>query len=139
MNFILQQAFKIFLYGCMLSVLVFIQSEWMFAFQPGTISGSVTDKQTGEPIPGVHVYLSQTTIGSVSDTDGTFSLTTKLEGQYLLVFSFIGYKTKMESVLLGGSDTYKFDVELEPEAIQMEQIGHFRFLHLLFSVQRDGA
>ncbi|TVQ01886.1 MAG: carboxypeptidase-like regulatory domain-containing protein [Balneolaceae bacterium] len=121
-EFKLSASGKTFAYVYLLLFLVFIYAECLFAFQPGTISGSVTDKQSGEPIPGVHVYLSQTTIGSVSADDGTFSFDTKLDGQYMLVFSFIGYKTHMISVQLGGGGTIIFDIELEPEAIQMEAI-----------------
>jgi hypothetical protein len=118
----LSAAGKTFSCVYVLLLLVFVYAECLFAFQPGTISGSVTDKATGEPIPGVHVYLSQTTIGSVSDAGGNFSFNTKQDGQYMLVFSYIGYKTQMESVHLADGGTYTLHVKLEQDAINLEGI-----------------
>jgi TonB-linked SusC/RagA family outer membrane protein len=57
----------------------------------GDISGKVTDK-SGESIPGVNVLLKGTTLGTVTDVDGHYSLAVSaLNGT--LVFSYIGYTT----------------------------------------------
>src|SRR5690606_14619946 len=56
-----------------------------------TITGTVTDAN-GEPIPGVTVMVSGTTIGTATDLDGKYSLEVP-EGS-TLTFSFIGYVTQ---------------------------------------------
>lgn len=56
---------------------------------PGTVSGVVLDEDGG-PIPGTTVLVKGTTIGTVTDTEGRYSLTLPGNAQSL-VFSFIGY------------------------------------------------
>lgn len=57
------------------------------------ISGKVTDAQNGEPLPGVNVLVKGTTIGSVTNADGDYSITAP-EPTGTLVFSYIGYTSK---------------------------------------------
>ena len=59
--------------------------------QGKTIKGQILD-ETGESMIGVSVLVKGTTIGTVTDFDGNFTLEAK-KGD-ILVFSFIGYKTK---------------------------------------------
>ncbi|WP_245318693.1 SusC/RagA family TonB-linked outer membrane protein [Hymenobacter elongatus] len=58
--------------------------------QNRNVSGRVTDRQTGEGLPGVTVLLKGTTNGVSTNSDGTFSLTAPAEGG-TLVFSSVGY------------------------------------------------
>jgi TonB-linked SusC/RagA family outer membrane protein len=55
------------------------------------IKGRVTD-ETGDPIPGVNIYIKGTTNGTVSDMKGKYQLNAK-EGQ-TIVFNFIGYEKR---------------------------------------------
>src|SRR5688500_610157 len=54
-----------------------------------TVTGRVTSDQ-GDPLPGVSVLEKGTTNGTVTDTEGRYSLTVTDEN-VTLVFSFIGY------------------------------------------------
>lgn len=56
------------------------------------VSGTVTDDE-GAPIPGVNVLVKGTTIGAVTDANGTYALAAP-SGESVLVFSFIGYLTQ---------------------------------------------
>src|SRR5690606_16966512 len=56
-----------------------------------TVQGKVTD-ENDEPIPGAAVSVSGTTIGTVTDLEGNYSLTVP-DGS-VLRFSFIGYETQ---------------------------------------------
>lgn len=69
------------------SVLLFIS---MVAFAQSRITGYVTDPQ-GEPIIGANVVIKGTTIGTITDIDGKFSLSTENKSCILKV-SFLGYK-----------------------------------------------
>ena len=44
------------------------------AFAQGTISGSVTDGSTGDPLPGASVLVKGTTNGVTADFDGNFTI-----------------------------------------------------------------
>jgi len=56
------------------------------------IAGKVTDAYNDEPIPGVNVVISGTTLGTTTDIDGIYELMVN-EGD-TLIFSFIGYETQ---------------------------------------------
>ena len=49
------------------------------------ISGTVTDANSGESIPGVNVYISDLSSGAVTDTDGKYTLN-KLPKKELVIF-----------------------------------------------------
>ena len=63
------------------------------------IKGSVKDAKTGELLPGVNVLIQGTTIGTITDASGSFSIEAK-GNKPVVVFSFIGYITK-EVIWLG--------------------------------------
>ena len=42
--------------------------------QARTVSGRVTDKETGEGLPGVSVVIEGTSEGSISDMDGNYKV-----------------------------------------------------------------
>ena len=60
-------------------------------FQNGDVNGRITD-QSGEPIPGVNIYIKGTTTGTVTDIDGRFNLHIDQPGS-VLVCNFIGYSS----------------------------------------------
>ncbi|MGO4289028.1 SusC/RagA family TonB-linked outer membrane protein [Chitinophaga sp. RAB17] len=63
----------------------------LFAFSQGkTISGKVTDANDKTPIPGVSVQIKNTSSGTITKADGSFSL--QAPENSVLIFSFIGYQ-----------------------------------------------
>jgi TonB-linked SusC/RagA family outer membrane protein len=63
------------------------------AFQQLTITGSVTDANTGEPLPGVNIVIEGTTMGAITEADGNYSIDVPSESA-VLVFSYVGYTTQ---------------------------------------------
>lgn len=59
----------------------------------GEAKGKIADAETGEGIPGVNILIKGTTIGTVTDTDGNFSLQLP-ENSQTLVISAVGYATQ---------------------------------------------
>ena len=84
------------------------------AAQTTKITGTVVD-DLGEPAIGVSVVVKGTTIGTVTDVDGTFSINLP-EGKSTLVFSLIGMKTKEEIASAG------MRVALEQDAKVMNEV-----------------
>ena len=68
--------------------------------QTKTVSGKVTD-QVEEPLIGVSVQVQGTTTGTVTDIDGTYSISAN-QGD-ILVFSYLGMKS--QSVTVGAQNT----------------------------------
>src|SRR5690625_1014977 len=50
-----------------------------------TVSGQVTDQQTGQPLPGVNIVVEGTAVGTASDSNGEFSLQVEDLNQVLVV------------------------------------------------------
>jgi TonB-linked SusC/RagA family outer membrane protein len=80
------------------------------------IIGKVTDT-SGEPLPGATVMVKGTTIGTITDANGNFSLRIPRDAQTLQV-SFIGMKTQEVSI----DNRTTFNVMLEEEAIGLEEV-----------------
>ena len=85
--------------------------------QQRNISGRVTDSQTGEAMPGVNIVIKGTNIGTLTNVDGTYSITVP-EQNAILVFSFIGYSTQ-EIQVLGKT---VIDAILVSEAQSLEEV-----------------
>src|SRR4030042_4805903 len=67
-----------------------------------TITGTVIDAKTSEPLIGSSVRIQGTTIGSVADLEGKYAIiTTVVPGTYRVAHSFINYKSKVPEVQLG--------------------------------------
>lgn len=96
----------------------------LMAFIPGmleaqelAITGRVTDKTTGETLPGVYVVVKGTNSGTVTDGQGNFSI--KAPGaDAILVFSFLGYL--QQEIQVGAQKV--FDVALETDIKQLEEV-----------------
>ena len=79
------------------------------------VSGRVTDER-GEPLPGVNVLISGTTLGTATDFDGNYRL--DAPGDAILIFSFVGYAT--QEIALNGRS--KVDVQLIPDLETLSEI-----------------
>jgi len=83
-----------------------------------TVSGTVTDSQTGEVLPGVNVIVKGMPMrGTSTNQNGTYELTVP-SSQDTLVYSFIGY-LKQEIPVRGRSN---IDVALSPNVEQLDNV-----------------
>ncbi len=85
--------------------------------QTHTITGRVTDANDNMPMPGVSVYIKDSTIGTVTDLDGHYSLDIpRMEG--VLVFSLMG----METVEVLLEDQTEINVAMESARIGLDEV-----------------
>jgi TonB-linked SusC/RagA family outer membrane protein len=80
------------------------------------VSGKITD-ETGNPLPGVTVQVKGTTIGTVTDGSGRYTIDSPARN-VTLVFSFIGYSTKE----IQSNGRALIDVELKEESVALEEV-----------------
>lgn len=66
-----------------------------------SISGTVYDSVTKEPLLGASVYFEGTTIGGITDEQGKFTLYTEKSSTSQLVVSYLGYT---DAILTPSSD-----------------------------------
>ncbi|HKJ79783.1 MAG TPA: SusC/RagA family TonB-linked outer membrane protein, partial [Prolixibacteraceae bacterium] len=84
--------------------------------QTTRISGMVTDNG-GEPIPGVTVLVKGTQVGTVTNSDGNYSVNVPNENN-TLVFSFVGMKTEEREI---GNQT-TINVEMQTESVNLDEM-----------------
>lgn len=95
----------------------------LLAGTTGKIAGTLTDRTTGERLPGVNILVMGTSLGASTDLDGQFTILEILPGTYRLQVSIIGYKKVIvEDVVVHIDQTTRVDVALEPEAVQSGEV-----------------
>jgi len=98
--------------------LIAILFSVQFAIAQRTITGTVTDSETGDPLIGANVLVSGTTTGTVTDIDGFFSLQVGDDVESLEI-SYTGYTLQNVSIA-GGLD--KLTVHLESGQVLEEVV-----------------
>ncbi|SMO42369.1 TonB-linked outer membrane protein, SusC/RagA family [Saccharicrinis carchari] len=81
-----------------------------------TITGKVRDK-LGEPVPGASIMVKGSTMGTITDMDGNYSLS-EVPANATLVFSFIGMIN--QEVVLSGQSVV--NITLEEETIGLDEV-----------------
>ena len=87
----------------------------------GTIKGSITDKQTREPLTGATVQIVGTTQGAIADMDGNYSLNVT-NGIYTLSIKYIGYKDIVVNNVKSGKADVVLNFELESDAQTLGEV-----------------
>jgi TonB-linked SusC/RagA family outer membrane protein len=117
---------KVYLFTCYLRsviVLVIVMLVSIDAMaQTYAIKGKVKD-DNGQGIPGVSVLIKGSTVGSVTDAEGTYSLNADLKpGNYALDFSSIGYTTLSQNLILGSQTAVVMDVNLKETVAVLDEV-----------------
>lgn len=84
--------------------------------QATTVTGVVRD-DSSNPLPGVNILVKGTTTGTISDSDGRYSLSVPNENA-VLVFTFIGYSD--QEVAVGGRTTV--DVSMITDITSLDEV-----------------
>lgn len=101
---------------CIITMVLMLGYNSVFAQQTKTINGTVKD-EAGATLPGVTVVVKGSSLGTITDIDGNFSLEVPADAQ-TLQFSFIGLKA--QEVAIDGKST--FDITMETESIGIEEV-----------------
>ena len=68
-----------------------------FAFSQTTVKGKITD-DTGQPLPGANIIIKGTTVGTSSDFNGEYSLTTDQNPPFTIQITYTGFETQTAEV-----------------------------------------
>jgi TonB-linked SusC/RagA family outer membrane protein len=94
----------------------FVGFQWINA-QGIQVTGKVTSSEDGLALPGVAIVVQGTTLGSITDLNGNYSLQVPADARKL-IFSFIGMKT--QEISLEGRTT--LDVVMEPDVVGLDEV-----------------
>ncbi len=87
-----------------------------------TISGFIRDASDGEGLISATLQLDGTSIGTITNSSGYYVLPQVAPGQYVLVCTYIGYRTLRQPLAVAAGEQVKFDLSLEPEAVTTEEV-----------------
>lgn len=103
-----------------IAFLVVVQLFFTFSAiaQQQTVTGKVTEADTGEALPGVNIVIKGTTTGTVTDVDGNFRLNVNNPQTDVLIFRFIGFSE--QEIPVNGRTT--INVEMQSATFGIEEV-----------------
>lgn len=97
--------------------------------QISKVTGNVTSEEDGLPVVGASVLVKGTTVGTVTDIDGNFTLTNVPSSAGTLVISFIGMQTQEVKIAPMLKVVLKSDSE-QLDEVMVVAYGTAKNLHL---------
>lgn len=115
----------------LLTLLMFIGTSVALKAQSGEISGKVTDENGEGVISGTVVVVDEkgnnTSVGTITDFDGNYSLKPLKPGSYNLRFSYVGYGPQVRrGVIVGADKTTTLDIKLSTSTDMKEVIVEYQ-------------
>jgi TonB-dependent SusC/RagA subfamily outer membrane receptor len=105
--------------GLLAAVLLLPVAAWA---QTGSVTGTVRDRSTLQPLNGVQVTVEGTTRGGLTDARGRFLITGVPAGQVTVQAVFIGYRTEQRRAAVTAGEAAVVDIELNVAAVSLEEV-----------------
>ena len=88
----------------------------------GTITGTVTDANKGQPLPGANVTIDSLSLGTATGKQGQFRLSNVPAGTHIVSVSFVGYSSTQKTVTVEAGKTIQISFALSPTAQDMQDM-----------------
>jgi hypothetical protein len=106
----------------LIGIILVLLPTLLFA-QAGKLRGFVTDKETGDPLPGANIILEGTQMGSAADLNGEFIVLGVPAGVYTIRADYIGYQSyTIANIRVSSNLTTNQDFSLASTALEMESV-----------------
>ncbi len=90
--------------------------------ETGTLTGRVTEAETGEPLAFTQVVIVGSTYGDVADAEGQYEIKNVPPGTYEVEASFIGYRSGKATVTVSAGATVTQDFALSTDILGLETV-----------------
>ncbi len=84
----------------------------VLAFPQFSLTGKITNKNTGEGLPGANVSINQSTTGTITDLSGNYVIQNLKAGSYQISISYLGFKSYNGFVQISKNTVKNFELEL---------------------------
>jgi TonB-linked SusC/RagA family outer membrane protein len=88
----------------------------------GTISGTVRNARTNQPLPGVQIILEGTARGTLTGPSGSYTLPDVAPGSYTVQARSLGFQASTAEVTVGAGAAARADFALRESAVELEEI-----------------
>lgn len=89
------------------------------AHSQAVLHGTISIAETGEPLPGAHVYFPDLQRGGTTDLHGYYRVENLPQGTFLVDFGYVAHSSQVKRVMLSGET--RLDVALEPSITEMSE------------------
>lgn len=110
--------------ACILALLLRLAAGWTVASaqDTATLSGSVVDAITGQPLAGASIFAGHTSRGTIADTNGMYRIEQVPPGSYELVASMVGYAPRVIQVEAVAAAVLNTDFRLQPAVHEIDSM-----------------
>ena len=106
--------------GALAAMLLFAPLD--VAAQGGSITGRVTDSQTGQAVAAAQVCIAELDLGGLTRQNGSYLLLNVPIGTHTVTVQRIGFRTITESVTVGAGETMAQNFQITEEALSLDEI-----------------
>ena len=87
-----------------------------------SITGTVRDQGTGDPVAAAQVFVEGTSLGSLTLANGSYSIADVPAGTHTLTVQFLGYRTESASVTVAAGQSAVQNFFLSQQALQLDEL-----------------
>jgi len=98
---------------------IFFVASFTTLLAQTTVSGTIIDVSTQEPLEGVHIVVIGSIIGTTTDANGKYTLSLDQAPPFTIAFSYLGYATK--EVVISEANM-EVDVDMLEQALLGQEI-----------------
>jgi len=92
------------------------------AQESASLSGYVRDAETGETLIQANVTIQGTSRGAATNEKGYYTIQDLPSGTYTVLFSYIGYQSRTETIRLSSDEDRRLNVDLQPADVEGEGV-----------------
>src|SRR5688572_27770192 len=93
------------------------------AQQRGVVTGTITNKQTNQPIIGAQVFLQGTRLGALSDQQGRYSIQNVPPGTYVALVTYLGFsELRFPNVVVRAGAPTTVNAVLDQTVLPMQEL-----------------
>ena len=92
------------------------------AVRQGTITGTVVDQQSQQPLNSVQVHIPQLGLGVLSGADGSFTLSDVPAGTHTVLAQRLGYRQGSQEVTVADGETLELNFQIARDALALDEL-----------------
>ncbi|MCJ7627668.1 MAG: SusC/RagA family TonB-linked outer membrane protein, partial [Longimicrobiales bacterium] len=104
------------------TVLMFLSSVAVSAQATGSVTGTLVDRETQQPLAGAQVFIPGSQFGTLSNPEGRFLLINVPSGATTVRVELIGYASSEMTVTIGAGQAAVADFQLQPQAVALDEL-----------------
>ena len=93
--------------------------------QTATLRGFVSDQSNGESLPGANVSLLDAAgdlFGAAANNDGFYAIGRLVPGEYVVVVSFVGFTSHVDTLRFARDEIHSYNVALAPDTEELGEV-----------------